>query len=150
MGRNYAGVDGLAGACTFRHPRATPEQVVSVFLAGLLGERLISPHTDIEVANTDAQELRSFRTAWISTRLWRRRGCAFTTCGPKWPDWQKSLISTDRSMLARSMRGPDATACVDEMRSLRLMYHRTDERNAVRIAREGSGSTDSQAGSGCW
>ena len=69
MGRNYAGVDGLAGACTFRHPRATPEQIVSVFLAGLLGERLISPHTDIEAANTDAHKrLRSLRMAWISTR----------------------------------------------------------------------------------
>ena len=32
--------DGLAGVCSFRHPRATPEQIVSVFLAGVLGERL--------------------------------------------------------------------------------------------------------------
>ncbi len=48
--------DGLAGVCSFRHPHATPEQMVSVFFAGVLGERLIAPHTDIEVANTDAHE----------------------------------------------------------------------------------------------
>ena len=48
--------DGLAGVCSFRHPRATPEQIVSVFLAGVLGERLIAPRTDIEVANTEARE----------------------------------------------------------------------------------------------
>jgi hypothetical protein len=53
-------VDGLAGVCSFRHPHATPEQIVSVFVAGVLGERLIAPHTDIEVANTDAREAAKF------------------------------------------------------------------------------------------
>ena len=52
--------DGLAGICTFRHPQATPEQIVSVFIAGVLGERLIAPRTDIEVANTDAREAAKF------------------------------------------------------------------------------------------
>ena len=52
--------DGLAGVCSFRHPRATPEQIVSVFVAGVLGERFIAPHTDIEVANTDAHEAATF------------------------------------------------------------------------------------------
>jgi hypothetical protein len=52
--------DGLAGVCSFRHPRATPEQIVSVFVAGVLGERLIAPRTDIEVANTDAREAAKF------------------------------------------------------------------------------------------
>jgi hypothetical protein len=31
-----------------------------VFLAGVLGECLIAPHTDIEVANTDAREAAKF------------------------------------------------------------------------------------------
>jgi hypothetical protein len=52
--------DGLAGVCSFRHPHATPEQIVSVFLAGVLGERLVAPLTDIEVANTDAREAANF------------------------------------------------------------------------------------------
>jgi hypothetical protein len=52
--------DGLTGVCSFRHPRATPEQIVSVFLAGVLGERLIAPRTDIEVANADAREAAKF------------------------------------------------------------------------------------------
>ena len=52
--------DGLAGVCSFRHPHATPEQMVSVFVAGVLGERLVAPHTDIEVANTDAREAAKF------------------------------------------------------------------------------------------
>ena len=52
--------DGLTGVCSFRHPSATPEQIVSVFVAGVLGERFIAPHTDIEVANTDAREAAKF------------------------------------------------------------------------------------------
>ena len=52
--------DGLAGVCSFRHPSATQEQIVSVFVAGVLGERLIAPHTNIEVANTDAREAAKF------------------------------------------------------------------------------------------
>jgi hypothetical protein len=52
--------DGRARVCSFRHPRATAEQIVSVFVAGVLGERLIAPHTDIEVANTDAREAAKF------------------------------------------------------------------------------------------
>jgi hypothetical protein len=31
-----------------------------VFVAGVLGERLIAPHTDIEVANTDTREAGKF------------------------------------------------------------------------------------------
>jgi hypothetical protein len=31
-----------------------------VFVAGVLGERLIAPHTEIEVANTDAREAAKF------------------------------------------------------------------------------------------
>jgi hypothetical protein len=31
-----------------------------VFVAGVLGERFIAPHTDIEVANTDAREAAKF------------------------------------------------------------------------------------------
>jgi hypothetical protein len=31
-----------------------------VFVAGVLGERLIAPHTDIEVAKTDAREAGKF------------------------------------------------------------------------------------------
>jgi hypothetical protein len=52
--------DGLAGVCSFRHPSATQDQIVSVFVAGVLGERLIAPHTNIEVANTDAREAAKF------------------------------------------------------------------------------------------
>ena len=52
--------DGHTGVCSFRHPRATPEQIVSVFVAGVLGESLIAPRTDIEVANTDAREAAKF------------------------------------------------------------------------------------------
>jgi hypothetical protein len=52
--------DGLAGVCSFRRTRATPEQIVSVFVAGVLGERLVAPRTDIEVANTDAREAGKF------------------------------------------------------------------------------------------
>ena len=74
--------DGLAGVCSFRHPRATPEQIVSVFLAGVLGERLIAPHTNIEVANTDAREAAKFSRG-LDLNVWRKRGCAFTTCGRK-------------------------------------------------------------------
>jgi hypothetical protein len=52
--------DGLVGVCSFRYPGATPEQVISVFFAGVLGERLIAPSTDIEVAATDAREAGKF------------------------------------------------------------------------------------------
>ena len=52
--------DGLAGVSSFRHPRATPEQIVSVFVAGGLGTRFVAPRTDIEVANTDAREAAKF------------------------------------------------------------------------------------------
>jgi hypothetical protein len=43
------------GSCWFRHSGASPE----VFLAGLQGERLLIPETDIRVANTDFQEAAS-------------------------------------------------------------------------------------------
>jgi hypothetical protein len=39
-----------------------------VFLAGVLGERLIAPHTDIEVANTDAREAAKFSRGLGSQR----------------------------------------------------------------------------------
>ena len=52
--------DGFADVCSFRHPSASREQIVSVFLAGVLGERLIAPCTDVEVANTDAREAAKF------------------------------------------------------------------------------------------
>lgn len=52
--------DDLTGVCSFRHPLATAEQIVSVFLAGVLGERLIARNTDVEAANTDVREAAKF------------------------------------------------------------------------------------------
>jgi hypothetical protein len=52
--------DGLGGICAFLYPGATPEQVISVFFAGVLGERLIAPGTDIEAATTDVRQASKF------------------------------------------------------------------------------------------
>jgi hypothetical protein len=104
--------DGLGGICSFRHARATPGQMVSVFLAGVLGERLIAPHTDIEVANTDAREAAKFSRGLDLNGLSRRRDCAFTTCGPKVARLSEALDtrgSLDAGEIARAARMPPSS-----------------------------------------
>jgi hypothetical protein len=52
--------DGLVGICLFRFPSAAPEQVACILLAGLVGERLVAPDTDVSIARTDIAEAVKF------------------------------------------------------------------------------------------
>jgi hypothetical protein len=99
--------DGLTGVCTFRHPTAHGGADCIRVPCRRPGRASRCASYGISTSRTRTREkLLSSREAWISTRLWRRGGCAFTTCGPKWPDWQKSLSGAARSMLARSHERP--------------------------------------------
>ena len=48
--------DGLTGVCSFRHPRATREQLAAIFVAGVLGEWFVARDTNLETARTDIAE----------------------------------------------------------------------------------------------